>query len=69
MKPRTNYLKEPTPFAGEIVHVRKDYTNNGLCGRQAVATVSSAWGFWGRTGDGFQHICPECFKLQTGEDK
>jgi hypothetical protein len=50
------------------VHVRKHShfrpTEKAYCGRKNVSTVSSAWGFWGPGGLGYEMICKQCERLE-----
>lgn len=48
------------------VHVRvsEKKPNSALCGKEGVSTVSSAWGWWGPEGKGWEWMCKKCAKLE-----
>lgn len=49
-----------------MVHVRdsREIGTLALCGRRGQTTVSSAWGYWGPTGRGYDEVCKACVQVE-----
>ena len=48
------------------VHVRKTGVpaDPALCGKTAQTTISSASGWWGPDGRGWEDVCRECHRIE-----
>lgn len=56
-----------------LIHIRArpgaPAADPALCGARDQSTITSAWGYWGPEGAGFDRVCPRCVEIERERRK
>lgn len=63
-RPKVKQAFDPSDGKVHVVDSRKPGTHHTRCGKTGQTTVSSAEGFWGPEGKGWDDICRECHRIE-----